>query len=376
MKRAFRWPLIALAAPLVFAPVVFAGPENAPHKVQLKDITTIEGVRDNPLVGYGVVVGLAGTGDRQQTIVTTQALGNILQRMGVDIPATAVRVNNIASVFVTATLPPFARPGMRIDVTVSSIGDAKSIQGGLLLLAPLAGSDGRTYALAQGPVTLGGYSAGLRGTSKQVNHPTVGTIPSGAIIERDTSINLDGMKTLSLLLRDPDFQTAQNIATIINHTLGKPLAQAVDSRRIEISGFASVPDTAPKILAKIEDLTVSVQSPAKVVISERTGTIVLGGDVTLSACSILHGNLTIDIVTQFQVSQPLPFSQGGQTAVVPQTTLQAGESQAQSIELKSGSTVEDLVKGLQSIGATPSDVVSILQAIKADGALNAELEVI
>jgi flagellar P-ring protein FlgI len=264
---------------------------------------------------------------------------------------------------------------MHIDVTVSSIGDAKSLEGGYLLLAPLNGPDGKTYALAQGPVTLGGYLVGHSNNSKQVNHPTVGVISSGGIIERDTSISLAGLKTLNLLLRDPDFQTAQDVATVINQTLGKTLAQAVDSRRIEITGFDTSVDAAPQLLAKIEDLTVAVQPAAKVIISERTGTIVLGGDVTISACSVLHGNLTIDVTTQFQVSQPAPLS-NGQTQVVPQTTVQANESPAQSIQLQAGATVEQLVKGLQAIGATPRDVVAILQAIKADGALNAKLEVI
>ncbi|HUA01657.1 MAG TPA: flagellar basal body P-ring protein FlgI [Candidatus Aquilonibacter sp.] len=364
---------IALLALPAAAPA--AGDEPAPHLVRLKDISSIEGVRDNPLIGYGLVVGLKGTGDSQQTIFTNQTLGNILNRMGVSVPPTAMLVHNVASVFVTATLPAFAKPGMHIDVTVSSAGDAKSLQGGLLLLSSLNGPDGHTYALAQGPLIVGGYLAGSRNNSKQVNSPTTGIISDGGIIERDTSLNLDGVKTLSLLLRNPDFQTAQDVAGAINQTLGKNLAHAVDSRRIEIAGIDPAPQSAALLLAKIEDLTVHVQPAAKVVISERTGTIVMGGDVTISACSILHGNLTINVVTQFEVSQPYPNAPKGTTEVVPQTTVTAGESAAQSIQLKEGSTVEDLVKGLQAIGATPSDVVSIIQAIQADGALNGDLEV-
>jgi len=365
--------LIAMAA-LFLVSTARAADEAPTHLVRLKDISSVEGVRDNPLIGYGLVVGLKGTGDSQQTIFTNQTLGNILNRMGVSIPPTAILVHNVASVFVTATLPPFAKPGMHIDVEVSSVGDAKSLLGGLLLLSSLNGPDGHTYALAQGPLIVGGYAVGARNNSKQVNTPTDGIISGGGIVERDTSVNLAGVKTVSLLLRDPDFQTAQDVAGAINQSLGKNLAHAIDSRRIEISGIDPAPQAAVQLLAKIEDLTVRVQPAAKVVISERTGTIVMGGDVTLSACSILHGNLTINVVTVMEVSQPYPNSKGT-TEVVPQTTVNAGESAVQSIKLEAGSTVEDLVKGLQAIGATPSDVVSILQAIQADGALNGELVV-
>jgi len=368
--------LIALAAFLLASAARAADEPPATHVVRLKDISSVEGVRDNPLIGYGLVVGLKGTGDSQQTIFTNQTLGNILNRMGVSIPPTAILVHNVAAVFVTATLPPFAKPGMHIDVEVSSVGDAKSLLGGLLLLSSLNGPDGHTYALAQGPLIVGGYAVGARNNSKQVNTPTDGIISGGGIVERDTSLNLEGVKSVSLLLRDPDFQTAQDVAGVINQSLGKNLAHAIDSRRIEISGIEPVPQAAAQLLAKIEDLTVRVQPAAKVVISERTGTIVMGGDVTISACSVLHGNLTISVVTVMEVSQPYPNAPKGTTEVVPQTTVNAGESAVQSIKLEAGSTVEDLVKGLQSIGATPSDVVSIIQAIQADGALNGELEVI
>ena len=374
MTRQLKSALLIAVAALLLASTTRAAGEEAAHLVRLKDISSIEGVRDNLLIGYGLVVGLKGTGDSQQTIFTNQTLGNILNRMGVSIPPTAILVHNVASVFVTATLPPFAKPGMHIDVEVSSVGDAKSLLGGLLLLSSLNGPDGRTYALAQGPLIVGGYAVGARSNSKQVNTPTDGIISGGGIVERDTSVNLEGVKTLNLLLRDPDFQTAQDVAGVINQSLGKNLAHAVDSRRIEISGIDPAPQAAVQLLAKIEDLTVRVQPAAKVIISERTGTIVMGGDVTLSACSVLHGNLTISVVTVMQVSQPYPNSKGT-TEVVPQTTVAAGESAVQSIQLQAGSTVEDLVKGLQAIGATPSDVVSILQAIQADGALNGALEV-
>jgi flagellar P-ring protein FlgI len=375
MTRQLKAVLLIAIATILLVSTTRAADDQPVRQVRLKDISSIEGVRDNPLIGYGLVVGLRGTGDSQQTIFTNQTLGNIMNRMGVAIPPTAILVHNVASVFVTATLPPFAQPGMHIDVTVSSVGDAKSLQGGLLLLSSLNGADGRTYALAQGPLIVGGYSAGSRNNSKTVNSPTLGIISGGGIVERDTSINLEGVRVLSILLRDPDFQTAQDVAGVINQSLGKNLAHAIDSRRIEISGIDPAPQSAVRLLAQIEDLTVRVQPAAKVIISERTGTIVMGGDVTLSACSILHGNLTINVVTVMEVSQPYPNAPKGTTEVVPQTTVTAGESTAQSIKLQAGSTVEDLVKGLQSIGATPSDVVSIIQAIRADGALNGDLEV-
>src|SRR5260221_88378 len=238
---------------------------------RLKDIAIVEGVRDNPLVGYGMVIGLKGTGDKQQTLFTTQSLSSILQKMGIQVPGTALRANNVASVFVTSTLPPFAHPGTRLDVTVSSIGDAKSLEGGLLILTTLNGGDGQVYAVAQGPVTLGGYSAGGAANSVQVNHPTVGRVPSGGIVERESSVDLTHLQRLSLLLRDPDFSTARDIATAINKSLGREAAHAVDSRQVEIAKPAAG-ESIPTLLARIENLTVAVQARAKVVINERTGT--------------------------------------------------------------------------------------------------------
>jgi len=343
-------------------------------QVRIKDITTIEGIRDNPLIGYGLVVGLNGTGDKRQTIFSTQTLSNILQRMGVQVSGDAIRVNNIAAVFVTANLPPFARPGMQLDVTVASIGDAKSLEGGMLLLTPLAAANGQTYAVAQGPMTLGGYSAGGGGNTKVVNHPTAGRIPGGAIVEKPLAVDLSQMQTFSLLLRSADFATARDLAGAVNVALGRTVAKAVDSRRIEIS-----PDPAAgnvtDLLAQIQETTVPVHSVAKVVVNERTGTVVMGKDVQLGAVSILHGNLEIEVRTELKVSQPGPLSHG-QTAVVPETTLKTQDTPARRIELKQGATVEDLVRGLQAIGATARDIVAILQAIKEANALHADLEVI
>lgn len=363
-----------LAAALA-SPALAETTAKPPDMVRLKDITSVEGVRGNPLIGYGVVVGLAGTGDSRQTIFTTQTLGNILQHMGVQIPATAVQVRNVAAVFVTATLPAFAQPGTRVDVTVSSTGDAKSLEGGMLLLAPLVGADGKVYAMAQGPLNLGGYSAGLNSNVKVVNHPTVGIIPGGAVVERDAAVSLAGLTHLSLLLRHPDFTTARNVAAVINKAMGRQAAAPLDSRRIEISNIPRRASAVSDLLANIEDLRVAVDTEARVVVNERTGTIVMGGDVTLSAASILHGNLSVEIVTHFHVSQPAPFTKKGKTVVVPQTNLQAQDQAAQTIKLQEGATVEELVRGLQTIGASPRDVIAILQALKAAGALHAQLVV-
>jgi len=344
-------------------------------QARVKDITTIEGVRDNPLIGYGLVIGLKNSGDSTQTVFSTQTLSNILQRMGVQVPGTAMRVNNVAAVFVTATLPPFSRPGMHLDVTVASVGDAKSLEGGLLLLTPLSAANGQTYAAAQGPLTVGGYAAGGAGTSKVLNHPTVGRVPAGAIIERPMNVDLSQMETLSLLLRDPDFATARDMADAINLVVGKPVARAIDSRRVDISTKA-IPQSVTELLAEIEETSVSIHSVAKVIINERTGTVVMGKDVQLGGVSIMHGNLEIQITTELKVSQPTMLSSGGTTQVVPETTIKTQEAPARRIELKPGATVEDLVRGLQTIGATPRDIVAILQAIKSANALHAELEVI
>lgn len=362
-------------------PAPAAAPAEVPpprdRRVRIKDITMVEGIRDNPLIGYGMVVGLNGTGDRRQTIFSTQTLANILQRMGIQIPPEAVRVKNIAAVFVTATLPPFARPGLRIDVTVSSVGDAKSLEGGLLLMTPLYGSDGQPYVAAQGSIILGGFSASGGGNSIQVNHPTVGRIPSGGIVERDASLDLEQLTQVSFLLRDPDFALTRDIALLINEDLGLNLARAVDSRRVELVSLDSFPGPLPTLLARVENLSIEVPTFAKVVINERTGTVVMGKNVRLGAVSILHGNLVIEIATEFQVSQPTPFApEGAETVVVPQTEIRAEEMAARRVELDQGSTVEDLVRGLQAIGATPRDIVAILQAIKAAGALQAELVVL
>lgn len=343
--------------------------------VKIGDLTTVEGVRDNALIGYGMVVGLTRTGDSQQTIFTTQTLANIMQRMGAQIPPATARVNNIAAVFVTANLPPFARPGTVVDVTVSSIGDAKSLEGGLLLLTPLYGADGQVYASAQGAVAVGGFAAGGAGATKQMNHPTIGRVPSGGRIERSLNFDFNRLTPLSLLLRRADFSTAKEISDAINREFGHELAIARDGGRVDVHPEDTGLKNLTEILAKIENLAVTVHSRARVVVNERTGTIVMGKDVRLGAVSILHGGFSVEISTAFAVSQPNPLSEG-KTEIVPQTEVQAKDSVAKRLEITKGASIEELVGGLQKMGASARDVISILQAIKAAGALDADLEVI
>jgi flagellar P-ring protein precursor FlgI len=349
--------------------------EDTLQKALIRDVTSVEGIRENPVLGYGMVVGLRGTGDRQQTIFTTQTLANILQHMGVQIPAGTIKVNNVASVFVTASLPPFASPGTRLDVTVSSVGDARSLEGGLLLLTPLYGADGKIYGAAQGAILLGGYTAGNGANSKQLNHPTVGRIPGGGLVERDSSLDLHKLERVSLLLSDPNFSTAEEVAGVINREFKGEIASVVDSRRVDLNAAAAGTTSLPALLARVENLAVEVRHRARVVVNERTGTVVMGKEVRLGAVSILHGNLSIAVTTEFLVSQPNPLSTG-KTEVVPETTVKTEEAPARRIELNEGASVEQLVSGLQKIGATARDVIAILQAIKAAGALEADLEVI
>jgi len=345
------------------------------HLVKLRDITIIEGVRDNQLVGYGLVLGLNHTGDTQQTFFTVQTLANTLQRLGVQIAPGVVVVKNVAAVFVTATLPPFSRPGMAVDVTVSSVGDAKSIEGGVLLMTPLRAANGQVYAVAQGPLTIGGYSEGAAGNSKSVNHPTVGRISAGATVEREAAVDLTTFRTVSLLLRNPDFTSAFDTAQAINKEFGGIIATAIDSRRIDVNVEKSGVTSVPTLISRIQNLSINSQAPAKVVVNERTGTIVMGGDVRLSPVSVIHGSLTIDVATTQIVSQPEAFS-NGTTQTVTQTRLSVNDAPAKSIQMQAGANVEELIKGLHAIGATAHDIIAILQAIKAAGGLQADLEVI
>lgn len=344
------------------------------REARVKDIASIEGIRDNQLVGYGIVVGLQGTGDSQQTTFPIQTLAATLLRMGVSVPAASIRVQNLAAVFVAATLPPFARPGNKLDITVSSAGDARSLEGGLLLMTPLYGADGKIYAQAQGPLVVGGYSVSVNGNTKQYNHPNTARVPFGGMVERGVSLDLEGRTKFSLLLNDADFRTAEAVSQAINHELGRAAAHALDSRDIELS--VAHGEDIPELLARVESIEVPVFPRAKVVVNERTGTVVIGGTVVLQPVSILHGGLAINVVSQFEVSQPNAFSSAGTTQVVQQTRITARDKPVNSIELKQGATVDDLVRSLQTIGASARDVISILQAMKSAGALEAEIEVL
>jgi flagellar P-ring protein precursor FlgI len=374
-----RYKNFAALAILLLLAGLAAGEENESHKVFIRDIASVAGVRDNSLVGYGLVVGLRGTGDKQQTYFTVQTLASMLARMGVEIPPSVlqstVQVKNVAAVMVTATVPPFSPPGMRLDILVSSVGDARSLEGGTLVLTPLYAADGQVYAAAQGPLVVGGYAAGGGANSKQVNHPTVGRVPSGGVIERDSSLDLAKLSELAFVLNESDFTTAQQVAAVINRQWVAPIANAVDGRRIAINLSAAASTPVPRLLAQIENLEVEVRRRAKVVVNERTGTVVMGRDVHLGAVSILHGSFSVEVTTAYKVSQPNVLA-GGKTEVVPETSVKATDTPARNVELGEGASVEELVTRLQAIGATARDVVSILQAIKAAGALEAELEVI
>jgi flagellar P-ring protein precursor FlgI len=426
----------------LFATVPNAAADDQKHEVLVRDITSVQGVRDNMLVGYGLVVGLDRTGDSQQTYFTVQTLANAMQRMGVLITPSTVEVKNVAAVFVTAMLPPFARPGARLDVTVSSVGDAKSLEGGVLLMSALHGPDGQVYAEAQGPLQMGGYTAGSGTNGKQVNSTTVGMVSDGGIVERDTAVDLSGFKTISLLLRNPDFTTAKQIADAVNNNFHKPLASALDNTRVDINVSEAGAASVPTLISEVQNLALIVHTPARIVINERTGTIVLGGDVKLTPVAVIHGNLSIEVETTYTVA-PVPGStppwagggwgpngpgrpdqqqgqpsgqqaanqgqpnqgqpnqgqpsqgqgvpgqqQGGpgsngnfpnypgeQAALVPQTNVTVTDNPAQTMRLDAGANVQELVNGLHAIGTTSRDVVAILQAIKAEGGIQAEVEV-
>ena len=345
------------------------------REARIRDVTEIQGVRENQLMGYGLVVGLKNTGDDQQTYFTVQTLANMLQRMGVQMPSGTIMLKNVAAVMVTAELPPFAEPGMKMDITVSSVGDAKSIEGGVLLLTALRGSDGQVYAEAQGALTTGGYSEAAAGNLRAVNFPTVGRVPNGAIIERPAAVDLHDLRTVSFLLRDADFTAAKDIADAINKDFNATVATVRDSRQVDVDSRLAGMASIPRLISRIQNLSVSVQAPARVVLDERTGTIVLGGDVLLSPVSVLHGSLQIQVDTIVSATQPVPGSSAPPVAVT-NTQMNVQDREARSIRLSDGADVEELVRGLHAIGATAHDIVAIVQAIKAAGGLQADLEVI
>ena len=368
-------PIRFIAAILLLVPL-----PAMPAGTRLKDLVSIEGIRDNQLVGYGLVVGLNGTGDKRGTIFSSQSLTNLLARMGVQIDPTAILVKNMAAVLVTANLPPFAQPGARIDITVAAIGDASNLQGGVLILTPLKAADGQVYAAAQGSVVTGGFVAGKSGgggSSQTVNHPTAGRIPNGAIIEK-LAPSIAPQGRIKLQLRSADFSNASRVTAVINQRFGSEgiqLAKAENSALVSVDVPAEYKGRRVEFLGELEDLIVETDRPARVVVNERTGTIIMGKDVRIAPVAILQGSLTVEIQNTPNVSQPQPFS-NGQTTVTPETKVTAKEEKTRNVVLKQGASVEELVRSLTAIGSTPRDIIAILQGLKAAGALEAELEVI
>lgn len=344
--------------------------------IRIKDIASFNGVRDNQLIGYGLVVGLNGTGDSDQTKFPVQSLASMLERMGITINRGDIKVKNVAAVMVTADLPPFVKQGTQIDVLVSSAGDAKSLAGGTLLMAPLKGADGQVYAVAQGGVLTNSFSYGGQAASVQKNHPTAGRIPNGALVERELPNVLVGQGPLRLNLHQPDFTTATRIAKAVNEKFNAPVASCSDPGAV----LMTVPDAyrgrVVEFIADMERLEVRPDSPAKVVLNERTGTIVIGENVRISTVAVSHGNLTLLVKETPQVSQPAPLSRGGQTVVVPRTTVKVTEGAGGLAVVKEGASIGDVVRALNALGVTPRDLIGILQAIKAAGAMQAELSVI
>ena len=342
-------------------------------QMRVKDIARVDGVRSNQLVGLGLVVGLAGTGDSSGA--SLQMVANMLERFGLTIAESELRSRNAAAVTVTAELPPFARPGDTIDVTVSSLGSARSLAGGFLLQTPLQAGDGQVYAVAQGAVSIGGFEASAGGSSAARNHATVGRIPSGAIVEGRVISEIGADGRITWLLHQPDFTTASRVATAINAELGDNLAQAIDGSAVEVVIPSRYQESLVDFITLMEELPVATDSMARVVINERTGTVVIGHRVRLATVAVSHGGLTVRVGTEDVVSQPPPFSDG-ETVVTRQTRLQVEEEPGQLAVLPTGASVEDLVNALNAVGASPRDVIAILQAIKEAGALYGELETI
>jgi flagellar P-ring protein precursor FlgI len=364
---------ISLLAVLVCLLGPLATPAGA---IRLKDIASFKGVRANQLIGNGLVVGLNGTGDGTNVDFNTQELANILAQLGVNANREKLKVKNIASVAVTSVLPPFARVGSRIDVLVSSLGDAKSLQGGTLLLTPLKGVDGQVYALAQGPLSVGGFAAGgAAGGGVTKNHPTAGRVAGGATVEREIALDLLGKEEFTLSLHDADFTTSQRAVTAINRFLKGNFALSQDGGTIMVKMPPGYKGQVVPLLSFLENLEIIPDGVAKVIIDERNGTVVMGSNVRLATVAIAYGNLMVQIKERPRISQPLPFSQG-RTTVVPDTSVTVREGENRLMVLPEGVSIGQVVQALNAIGVTPRDLIAILQAIKAAGALQAELEII
>jgi len=352
-----------------------AQPAPVISTVRLKDIASIQGEMSTPLVGYGLVVGLNKSGDRRQTIFPAQTLAAMLERFGQSVPAAALKVENIAAVMVTAQLGPYAQSGARLDVTAASLGDARSLQGGQLMPTPLRGPDGTVVALAQGALSIGGFGAGGGGNSIQVNHLTVGRVPAGGLVTISRASSFGTAEVVQLALHEPDFVSARRVAAALNQELGTGTARVVDAGAVSIQVPSQYRSEVPELIARIEPLPIELDVVARVVVNERTGTVVLGGDVRLGPAAVAHGKLSVRIATQYEVSQPLPYSKG-QTQVVPQTDVSIEENQSQVVTLDAGATLGDVVRALNMLGATPRDIIVIMQSLKAAGALRAELVIL
>ena len=371
LLRASIW----IAALIASAALWWPAPANA---VRIKEVAAIQGVRTNQLVGSGLVVGLDGTGDQTTSApFTTQSLNALLQQMGVTVPpGTNMQLKNVAAVMVTAQLPPFAQPGQAVDVNVSSLANAKSLRGGTLIATPLKGADGQVYALAQGNLIVGGAGASAGGSKVQINHLSAGRIPEGATVERSVPTPLGQGEYLQLDLNTSDFNTAREVVRSINTRMGSGTAQALDGRVVQVRMPAST-DARVAFLAEIENLDVARATPAaKVVINARTGSVVMNQSVTLAACAVAHGSLAVTINSTPQVSQPNPLSRNGQTVVTEKSDITITQQAGSLIQMPAGAKLADVVKALNSLGATPQDLLAILQAMKSAGALVAELEVI
>ncbi len=345
---------------------------HAADAARLKDVATISGVRDNQLVGYGLVVGLNGSGDKSGSMV--QALSNMLLRMGLNVPASQLKPKNVAAVIVTAKMPTFAKPGTRLDILVSSMGDAKSLQGGTLLRTPLLGPDGEVYALGQGALSIGGFSAGGGGTGTTKNHPTAGRVPGGAVVEREVPFTFADRSAVEVNFHSYDFTTVARGLRQINTALGGAYARAEGPSSVVVNLPDEYAGRIVEFLAVLENMEIVTDLPAKVVINEKTGTVVMNGRVAISPVAISHGNLTVEVSTKFQVSQPAPLSEAGQTVVTPDRDVTAYEDKASLVPVE-GAELGTVIKALNALGVTPRDLIAILQALKASGALAADLEI-
>lgn len=363
--------MVGAAPVLAQAPI---GPDATGPRTRLKDIGKVQGVRSNQLFGLGIVVGLDGTGDSQQAVFTSQALLNLLAQLGVNVDG-QVRTQNVATVMVTAELPAFVKPGDRIDVTVSSIGNAKSLQGGQLIQTPLQGADGDVYAVAQGPITIGGFNATGGGGGERItkNHPTAGRIPNGAIVEKEVEMEMVQERSLTVTLSHADFTTASKAAAAINEAIPRASAHAIDASSIRVSLPPDAEFGLIDLIAQIETVELSVDTPAKIVINEKTGTVVMGGNVRVQPVAVAHANLSVQVSATPVISQPPPLS-SGQTVAGTKTKLTVTEGQARLMPVLGGDTIDDVISSLSAIGATPRDMIAILQAMKSAGAILAEIE--